>query len=204
VFDLFVQADQTPSRARGGLGIGLTLVRSLVEQHNGRVFARSDGPGQGSEFVVRLPFDANAGEVRSDAIPASDNGTGQLPSRRILVVDDNRNHALSLGVLLGSLGQDVVMAYDGPTALELACAHRPDLILVDIGLPGIDGYEVARRCRANDVLEQAVLVAMTGYGKEDDERQSREAGFIAHFVKPINLGDLRRLLEQSDVFAPKA
>ncbi len=168
------------------------------------MFARSDGPGQGGELVVRLPWDRAAAEPRCDAIPASDNGTGTIPGRRILIVDDNRNHALSLGVLLSSLGHEVVTAYDGPTAVQLACEHRPDLLLVDIGLPGIDGYEVARRCRADLGLERTAFVAMTGYGKEQDQRRAQEAGFIAHFVKPINFDDLRRLLAQSDLLAAKA
>jgi CheY-like chemotaxis protein len=115
------------------------------------------------------------------------------------VVDDNQNNANSLGVLLRTLGQDVEEAYDGLTALELACRHRPDVILLDIGLPGMDGYEVARRCRQEKDLEQTMLVAMTGYGKEEDRRRSQEAGFNVHLVKPVNLEHLRLLLSKPDL-----
>ena len=152
VFDAFVQADQTSSRARGGLGIGLTLVRSLVEQHGGRVSASSDGPGQGSEFVIRLPFESIGSENRSYAlapVPADD--TNRIPRHRVLVVDDNRNHATSLGLLLESLGQNVCLAFDGPTALDLAASTFP------ISCFSISGFRastvtrwpaVAGRCQA--------------------------------------------------------
>jgi signal transduction histidine kinase len=196
VFDPFIQADETASRSRGGLGIGLTLVRALVELHGGRVIARSAGAGRGSEFIVRLPLTPGTGRRGSEDDQSSNESAIQVPRRRVLVVDDNRNHATSLGVLLGSLGQDVLMAHDGLTAWELASQERPDLLLLDIGLPGIDGYEVARRCRSNHELDHTVMVAMTGYGKEDDHRRSREAGFIGHFVKPLKIQDLQRLLEQ--------
>jgi CheY-like chemotaxis protein len=118
------------------------------------------------------------------------------------VVDDNRSNATSLGVLLRALGQDVDMAYDGLTALELARRHRPDVVLLDIGLPGMDGYEVARRCRDEKDLERTMLVAMTGYGKEEDRRRSQEAGFNVHLVKPVNLEEVRMLLNQPDLQAP--
>ena len=124
--------------------------------------------------------------------------TRQLPRRRILVVDDNRSNAPSLDVLLRALGQDVHTAYDGQTALELARQHHPDVVLLDIGLPVMDGYEVARRCRQEPGLEHMTLVAMTGYGKEEDRQRSQEAGFNAHLVKPVNLDDLRLLLNQPD------
>ncbi len=210
VFDMFTQADQTLSRSRGGLGIGLTLVRSLVEMHGGRVTARSEGPGKGSEFTVRLPAspepESDPASAESEAAdpgaPAVDPEAERLPRRRILVVDDNRSNATSLGVLLRALGQEVEMAYDGPTALDLIRDRRPDLVLLDIGLPGMDGYEVARRCKGDDELRRILLVAMTGYGKEEDRRRSREAGFSAHLVKPVNLEDLRVLLGQPDPMTP--
>ncbi|MGP0062528.1 MAG: response regulator [Isosphaeraceae bacterium] len=205
VFDMFTQADQTLSRSRGGLGIGLTLVRSLVEMHNGRVSVRSDGPDQGSEFTVRLPVAARPEAAPDDGDDRADDEPGiQLPRRRILVVDDNRSHATSLGVLLRTMGQDVDEAYDGATALELAQRHHPDVILLDIGLPVMDGYEVARRCRELKDLDRTMLVAMTGYGKEEDRRRSQEAGFHVHLVKPVNLGDLRMLLNQPDLPAPRS
>jgi signal transduction histidine kinase len=205
VFDMFTQADQTLSRSRGGLGIGLTLVRSLVEMHDGRVGVHSDGPDRGSEFTVRLPLPAQPDAAQPDAADPATNDPGiPLPRRRILVVDDNRSHATSLGVLLRTMGHQVDEAYDGVTALELARRHRPDVILLDIGLPVMDGYEVARRCREQKDLEQTMLVAMTGYGKEEDRRRSQEAGFNVHLVKPVNLEDLRMLLNQPDLSAPRS
>jgi CheY-like chemotaxis protein len=199
VFVMFTQADQTLSRSRGGLGIGLTLVRSLVEMHHGRVSAHSEGPGRGSEFTVRLPVAAAAPNIPEADHPAAEGPGLRLSRRRILVVDDNENNATSLGVLLRTMGQDVDEAYDGLTALELARRHRPDVILLDIGLPGMDGYEVARRCREEPDLEQTMLVAMTGYGKAEDRRRSQEAGFNVHLVKPVNLEDLRLLLSQPEL-----
>jgi CheY-like chemotaxis protein len=203
IFDMFTQADQTLSRSRGGLGIGLTLVRSLVEMHGGRVTAHSAGPGLGSEFTVRLPVAAGTpAETPADG-PTGDESIPRLPRRRILVVDDNRSNATSLGVLLRALGQDVEMAYDGPAALELVRRRRPDLVLLDIGLPGMDGYEVARRCREDEGTRRIMLVAMTGYGKEEDRRRSHEAGFNVHLVKPVNLEDLQMILTRPDALAPR-
>jgi CheY-like chemotaxis protein len=170
--------------------------------HHGRVTAHSRGPGLGSEFIVRLPVSPDTpAEPPADEPPAPD-GILQLSRRRILVVDDNRSNANSLGVLLGTLGQDVETAYDGPAALELIRRRRPDLVLLDIGLPGMDGYEVARRCRQDEDLRRIMLVAMTGYGKEEDRRRSQEAGCNAHLVKPVNLEDLQVLLTQPDPTAP--
>jgi CheY-like chemotaxis protein/two-component sensor histidine kinase len=198
IFDMFTQADQTLSRSRGGLGIGLTLVRSLVEMHQGHVTARSGGTGKGSEFTIRLPVSRDAAPAAPGDEPPVDGAIDQLPRRRILVVDDSRSNAISLGVLLRALGQDVEMAYDGPAALELIRRRRPDLVLLDIGLPGMDGYEVVRRCRQDQDLRTIMLVAMTGYGKDEDRRRSQEAGFNAHLVKPVNLEDLRVLLTRPD------
>jgi PAS domain S-box-containing protein len=197
VFELFTQADQTLSRSRGGLGIGLTLVRSLVEMHNGRVTAHSAGLGQGSEFLVRLPLarHSNSGTAAvTDINPQMDE---ELPRRRILVVDDNRSNAQSLDLLLRALGQEVYLAFEGSEAILLAQKHRPEVILLDIGLPVMDGYEVARRCRENARFDGLTLVAMTGYGQESDRLRSQEAGFDAHLVKPVKLDQLRLLLKQS-------
>jgi CheY-like chemotaxis protein/two-component sensor histidine kinase len=200
VFDLFTQADQTLSRSRGGLGIGLTLVRSLVESHGGRVSAQSPGLGQGSEFVVWLPV---AGDrMSNDGYDAPSPPGARPPRRRVLVVDDNESNAASLGILLRALGQDVDTAYDGPSAIELAHRLQPDVILLDIGLPGIDGYEVARQCRARSDLQTVILVAMTGYGQHDDRARSREAGFNAHLVKPVKVDELRLLLEDPSRVQP--
>jgi len=200
VFDLFTQVDQTLSRSRGGLGIGLTLVQSLVELHDGRVTAHSDGLGLGSEFEVRLPLPLRDGAVPHDSNAAvNERVVGPLPRRRVLIVDDNRDNASSLGLLLEALGQEVYTAHDGPTALELLRKHHPEVVLLDIGLPGMDGYEVARQCRRDSGLDQLILVAMTGYGKEEDRRRSQEAGFNAHFVKPVSLDDLQLLLRQPGI-----
>jgi PAS domain S-box-containing protein len=201
VFDLFVQADQALSRSRGGMGIGLTLVRSLVELHEGYVTAHSEGPGQGSEFAVYLPLSARAATDPDGSGKSGDGPFAQLPRRRILIVDDNLSNACSLDLLLRALGQEVHTAFDGLTALEMLRQLQPDVVLLDIGLPVIDGYEVARRCRAEPELENVTLVAMTGYGKEEDRRRSRQAGFSAHLVKPVNVEDLRQLLSYSGTAA---
>jgi PAS domain S-box-containing protein len=199
VFDLFTQADRTLSRSRGGLGIGLTLVRSLIELHDGLVTAHSRGLGQGSEFVVRLPLAPSFPGIPVQSSAATDPQKTRLPRRRILVVDDKRSNAESLGVLLQGLGQYVLTAFDGQTALDLARQHRPDLILLDIGLPIMDGYEVARRCREEPALERMILVAMTGYGQDSDRQRSQQAGFDAHLVKPVALADLLLLLNQPNL-----
>jgi CheY-like chemotaxis protein/anti-sigma regulatory factor (Ser/Thr protein kinase) len=196
VFDLFVQADRTLDRSQGGLGIGLTLVRRLVELHGGRVSAASTGAGQGSTFTVRLPvLAAPDGRV----VPATKVGRGPAEAAGapvgILVVDDNADNAQSLAMLLRLLGHDVHVAGDGPSALEQAARHRPRLVLLDIGLPGMDGYEVARRLRAREPAGGPFLVAMTGYGQPEDRRRSAEAGFSGHLVKPVEIGELEALLE---------
>jgi CheY-like chemotaxis protein/anti-sigma regulatory factor (Ser/Thr protein kinase) len=199
VFDLFSQASQSIDRAEGGLGIGLTLVKRLVEMHGGTVEARSDGAGHGSEFVVRLPLlrtEAAAPCPPRDEVPR----TGH--SRCILVVDDSRDSADSLARLLRRLGHEVEVAYDGPSAYEAAVVLTPDIVLLDIGLPGMDGYEVARRLRAEPSLDGVWLVALTGYGSEADRRSSTEAGFDAHLVKPVGFDALRRVLEATQVGSP--
>jgi signal transduction histidine kinase len=191
VFDLFMQVERTYSRAQGGLGIGLTLVRSLVSMHGGTVEARSDGPGRGSEFVVRLPLAAGRlapHERDGDGRPAA------VAPRRILVVDDNHDAADSLGMLLKFLGADVRTANDGPAALEAFKTYRPSVVLLDIGLPGMDGYEVARQARQQPESEDVTLIALTGWGQEEDRRRSREAGIDHHLIKPVDLGVLERLL----------
>ena len=182
VFDLFVQADHASTKAQGGLGIGLTLVKNLVEMHKGMVEARSEGLGKGSEFLVRLPLvtqeGLEPGEMETDRQPPIVSG------HRLLVVDDNQDAALSLALLLRLQGHDVQVAHDGPTALQLAVASRPDLVFLDIGMPGMDGYEVARRLRRTPGLEKVVLAALTGWGQQEDRRRTAEAGFDHHLVKP--------------------
>ena len=195
LFDLFQQADRVPGRMSEGLGIGLSLVRGLVELHGGTVSAASPGPGLGSEFVVRLSAAPTADPPPGPAGPAA--GPALAPARRlrIVVVDDNADGAESLATLLGFAGHDVRVCHDGPAALAVVPAFRPDVVLCDIGLPGLDGYEVARRLRGLG-LGPAALVALTGYGQEEDRRRSREAGFQAHLVKPVDPQALAGLLAE--------
>jgi PAS domain S-box-containing protein len=190
-FDLFVQETRSLDRAQGGLGIGLTLVRTLVKLHGGSVRAFSDGPGRGSELCVRLPLGAQSAPSPADPAPRAREGAGA--PLRVLVVDDNVDAAVALGKLMQILGNQVTLAHDGPAALAAADAARPDLILLDIGLPGMEGYEVAARLRAAGHT-RAGLVALTGYGREDDVRRSREAGFDHHLVKPVDLAQLRKIV----------
>jgi signal transduction histidine kinase/ActR/RegA family two-component response regulator len=201
VFELFTQGEWSIDRAQGGIGIGLALVRRLVELHGGSITAHSDGPGGGSEFVVRIPAlpaggaGAQPGPREGDASPRAP----AVPACRILVVDDNVDAADSLGMLLTIEGHEIELGYDGVTALSKAESFRPDVLLLDIGLPRMDGHEVARRLREQPWGKGVLLVALTGYGQEDDRRRSQEAGFNAHLIKPIDLDALRALLVHRDV-----
>ncbi|MGE3771285.1 MAG: PAS domain-containing protein [Gammaproteobacteria bacterium] len=181
VFELFFQADNSLDRAEGGLGIGLSLVKRLVEKHGGRVTVHSAGRGHGSEFVVRLPL---LKDPVQPAAPAHARAASPRPATRILLVDDNRDATDSLAMLLQMHGHDVISAYEGRSALDLATREQPSLILVDIGLPDIDGFEVARRLRADPRTAGSTLVALTGYGQPEDREKSRDAGFDHHLVKP--------------------
>lgn len=199
LFDLFMQADRLPGRVSEGLGLGLALVKMLVELHGGTVSATSDGPGLGSEFVVRLPLPP---EGRSPAPDSPRRAAVRGPERalRILVCDDNEDGAETLATLLELAGHEVRVCHDGPGTLAAAAAFAPDVCLLDIGLPkGMDGYEVARRLRAEG--HAAVLVALTGYGQDDDRRRSAEAGFQAHLVKPVDHALLAELLARASVGA---
>ncbi len=189
IFDLFAQAERTLARAEGGLGIGLTLVRRLTELHGGSVEASSEGPGQGSEFVVRLPLLPRSSPTAAASTAAHPPVTG-APTRRVLVVDDNRDSAESLAMLLRLVGHDVRTVHDGRQALVVAEAYRPDFVLLDIGLPGMDGYEVAKRLRAEPWGSEMKLVALTGYGGEEDRRRSQAAGFAQHLIKPVDFDTL--------------
>jgi PAS domain S-box-containing protein len=193
IFDLFMQGARTLDRSDGGLGIGLTLVERLVALHGGSVEATSEGPGKGSEFTVRLPA------VVAPRTDASDGASGEARAtrvgRRVLVVDDNRDSTESMSMLLSAWGHDARSARDGTEALGLAAEFQPEVVLLDIGLPGMDGYEVARRLHALPGLRNAVLIAMTGYGQEEDRMRSREAGFARHLVKPADPASLRVLLD---------
>jgi PAS domain S-box-containing protein len=191
LFDLFYQADRNIDRAQGGLGIGLSLVHNLVAKHGGNVQAFSAGRGQGSEFVIRLPrLILSPSTLPITAAPAAP-GPNKL---RILVVDDNRDVVESLALLLESDGHQVLTAYDGISALETARIERPVIILLDIGLPGMDGYSVAQALRRNHGLERTMLIALTGYGQPDDRKKSSASGFDEHLVKPVDIGKLRKLL----------
>ncbi|MFT3880715.1 MAG: PAS domain S-box protein [Gemmatales bacterium] len=191
IFDMFMQIDTTLERSTSGLGIGLTLVKNLVEMHNGTVEARSGGLGQGSEFVVVLPV-----IVKTDLPPEPSNSeTTQKIARRILVVDDNRDSATSLALLLNLTGNETQTAYDGLEAVEVAATFQPDIILLDIGLPKLNGYEVARKIRTQEWSKGTVLVALTGWGQEEDRQRSRDAGFDGHMVKPVEYDALMKLLD---------
>jgi CheY-like chemotaxis protein len=186
---MFMQVDRSTRRSQGGLGIGLTLVRSLVQMHGGSVEARSEGPGLGSEFIVRLPLIVERTmplETARRILP--------LPSRRILIVDDSRDGGETLAMLLRVLGAEVALAHSGRAALECVSTFKPDVVLLDIGMPGMDGYEVARRIRANPANRDISLIALTGWGQDEDRRRSSAAGFNYHLVKPADIDQLRQLL----------
>ncbi|HEY8505291.1 MAG TPA: ATP-binding protein, partial [Gemmataceae bacterium] len=194
LFDMFAQVEGSVERSQGGLGIGLTLVKRLVEMHGGTVAAASDGPGTGSEFTVRLPAlpEAAPAPVPAGPPPVARRARAR---RRVLVIDDNIDCADSLAVLLRLWGHEVEVSHDGMAGLEAVPAFAPDVVLLDIGLPKMDGLQVARGLRGRPDLPPVLLVAMTGYGQEDDRRRTREAGFDHHLVKPIDPEVLQALLD---------
>ncbi len=194
VFEMFAQIDNSLERAHGGLGIGLTLVRRLVEMHGGSVVAKSAGLGQGSEFVVTLPMTQSAGDAAPGRAPAAAAPAGRL---RMLVVDDNGDSAESLALLLSLAGHETHVAHTGPEALDRADALRPDAVLLDLGLPGLNGYEVCRRLRAVAWAREIPILAITGWGQADDRQRSKDAGFDGHLVKPVVFGELTALLDES-------
>jgi len=196
LFDLFVQGRRAIDRAEGGLGLGLAIVRSLVALHGGTVSARSDGARTGSVFEVRLPaLPADHAAAECIATPAP-GGLGAQRDKRVLVVDDNVDAADLLSDALADLGYQTRTAYDGPSALEAAAAFEPDIALLDIGLPAMDGYELARRLRGRlPSGKPLLLIAVTGYGRDADRRQTHDAGFDGHMVKPINLAGLAATLQ---------
>ncbi|WP_020473879.1 response regulator [Zavarzinella formosa] len=196
IFDLFSQVDRHHKRAQGGLGIGLSLVHRLVEMHGGSVEARSQGPGLGSEFIIRIPLAANEKSQPEQTVAQADEVTA-TERRRILVVDDNVDSAQSLGMMLELLGSEVRTAHDGLEAIETASKFRPDVVLLDIGMPKLNGYEAARRIREQPWGRTIILIAQTGWGQEEDRRKSREAGFDHHLVKPVDPVSLRSLLGES-------
>jgi two-component system CheB/CheR fusion protein len=198
IFDLFVQGDRSLARSQGGLGIGLTLVKRLVEMHGGTVSATSAGISKGSEFIVRLPLTTGgqAGMRRGIPYSARPHVTDAL-RRRVLVVDDNVDAAESIAMILRLTGYDVRCAYDGPSVLETARGYRPDVVVLDIGLPGMNGYEVAQQLRRQPGFERIPLVAVTGYGQEEDRRRCLEAGFDIHLTKPVDPQALQAFVASS-------
>jgi len=183
IFEMFTQGPRTTQQGRGGLGVGLALVRNLVQMHDGSVQAYSAGPGEGSEFEVRLPMSASSGDVR---IPSPvPRGVDAVSSKRIVVVDDNDDQVQSLAMLLTMMGHTVSRAASGPEAIVQSVTFKPDVMLIDIGMPGMEGYEVARRIREQPLTQSVVLVAQTGWGGDVERQRAIEAGFDDHLVKPI-------------------
>ena len=194
VFNMFSQVDGTREPSRTGLGVGLAIVKRLVELHGGSVAVHSDGPGRGTEVTVRLPTAATANTARA---PAAGNSAPSRPiAHRILVADDNRDAAESMGMLLRLMGNEVRTAYDGVDAVEQAEAFRPDLILLDIGMPKLNGYDAAKRIREKSWSAGTMLVAVTGWGQEEDKRRTSEAGFDCHFTKPLDPAALHKLVAE--------
>jgi len=193
VFDMFQQLPASGATPKEGLGVGLSLARRLVELHGGKISAISRGAGQGSEFVVRLPLASPvaAATTRAPAAPAPI----RPASRRMLVVDDNRDAAATLSLVVSSMGFDVQIAYDGPTALKTFEAQQPSVVLLDIGLGDMDGFEVARHIRNLPAGRDVVLIAVTGWGNERHRQQTHEAGFDHHLVKPVSIAALQAMLK---------
>jgi CheY-like chemotaxis protein len=195
IFDMFSQVDRSTERSAGGLGIGLALVKGLVEMHGGTVTAHSEGEGKGSTFNVTLPVLADRQEAATAAALASDDGWAAA-GRRILVVDDNRDGADSLAMMLRLLGNEVRTANDGLEAVEQAEEFRPEVMLMDVGMPRLNGLDATRRIRGHDWGKVITVIALTGWGQDGDKERSREAGCDGHLVKPVNLPDLQKLLAE--------
>lgn len=194
IFEMFTQVDGSLERSQGGLGIGLTLVKRLVEMHDGTVSAKSDGPGTGSEFIVCLPVTSAPNVPLSATTKAVE---AAVNSAKILVADDNKDSARTLSLILSFMGHKVETAYDGVEAVELAEAMRPEIILLDIGMPKLNGYEACRRIREKPWGKSTLIIALTGWGQDEDRRLSREAGFSHHLVKPVDVEKLKQLLATS-------
>jgi two-component system CheB/CheR fusion protein len=195
IFELFMQADGGLARTEGGLGVGLTLARRIVEMHGGTIEASSQGVGYGATFAVRLPAlepapaEAQAGSAGNGTQPTA------VQARTVLVVDDNQDAADSVATLIELRGHRVWVTYDGPSALAIAAERSPEVVLLDIGLPGMNGYEVATRLRDLAATRSSTIVALTGYGQEQDRRRSAQARFDAHLVKPVDAETLYELIE---------
>jgi two-component system CheB/CheR fusion protein len=198
IFDPFVQADSSLDRSQSGLGLGLALVKSVVELHGGAVEARSDGLGKGTEFVVRVPVDAEA----VGAADAERHLSDHPGHRRVLIIEDNVDAADSLKEALELDRHEVVLAYDGPEGIAKAREFKPDVVLCDIGLPGMSGYEVAKALRADETLRSARLVALTGYAQPEDLQRATESGFDGHVGKPPSLDKLEEVMRALPVRSP--
>jgi two-component system, chemotaxis family, CheB/CheR fusion protein len=194
LFEPFAQGDQGMARTRGGLGLGLAVSKALVELHGGELRGTSDGAGKGSAFVLRLP--ACSGPRHESTVQSAE--VPQAQSRRVLIIDDNRDAADSLKDLLELHGNEVIVAYDGPSGLDAARKLVPEVLLCDVGLPGMDGYEVAKRFREDAALQRVLLVALTGYAGPEDRRKAAEAGFAEHVAKPVDRATLQRILERRE------
>ncbi len=190
VFDMFTQVDRSLEKAQGGLGIGLNIARRLVEKHGGRITAESGGEGRGSRFVVRLPV----APADAAAVAAVDHTSPDSPRRRVLVVDDNADAATSLSLMLESMGHETRTAQDGRDALAVAAGFRPELVLMDIGMPILNGYDACRQLREQPWGRDITIVACTGWGQEEDRQRSKDAGFDQHMVKPPNPSTLAHLI----------
>jgi CheY-like chemotaxis protein len=195
IFQPFAQADRTIERSRGGLGLGLALVKGLVDLHDGEVWASSDGPGRGSEFTIRLSLahEHHSETRRSETVRS-------VTERRILVIEDNLAAARSLRMLLTATGHTVELAHNGRDGVEIARRFRPDVVLCDIGLPGLDGYGVARLLRQEPGRDAVCLIAVSGYGQEADQLRALKAGFDAYLTKPIGFKELERLLTTPSIY----
>jgi PAS domain S-box-containing protein len=196
IFDMFTQGRQRSDRSLGGLGLGLTIVRSLVSQHDGTVEARSEGQGKGSEFIVRLPLFVAEQHAPGCAVTPTNGLAPALVRRRILVVDDNVDAAGLTATALETLGHATRLAFDGPSALSVASAFQPDIVLLDLGLPLMDGYEVARQLRNGATARLPLIIAVTGYGQASDFQRTESAGFHGHVVKPVDVQELVMLLDR--------
>jgi CheY-like chemotaxis protein/anti-sigma regulatory factor (Ser/Thr protein kinase) len=202
IFDMFAQVDRGVERASGGLGIGLALVKGLVEMHEGTVAASSEGLGKGSLFTVRLP--ALDDRVQPLAAAPVETGKSRGPSRRILVVDDNRDAANSMATMLKLLGNEVAAAYDGVEAIQAAKEFEPKVILMDVGMPRLNGYDATRQIREQPWGKSPLIIALTGWGQPGDRALSRAAGCDGHLVKPVSLPDLEKLLTELEAEASNA
>ncbi|MBY0513938.1 MAG: response regulator, partial [Gemmataceae bacterium] len=193
VFDMFSQVDRSLEKAQGGLGIGLNIVKRLVEMHGGSIAVESGGHGMGSTFTVRLPVVL---AVTTDRREAGANSKPKPARRRILVVDDNADGAISLAEMLGLMGNETQTAHNGLEAVDVAAAFRPDVILMDIGMPKLNGYDACRRIREQPGSNGVVIVACTGWGQDEDKKKSQDAGFDLHMVKPVDPAALEKLLAE--------